>query len=105
MKKRNEYAVFKEYLLEDCPHPLIGKGLVRKKCICFRHGISYVLKQKLRKKAIKYASLDLRESKIKAYDLSNSQLEKLIKKKESKIKKEWRFTILKASLLPLLFFT
>ena len=105
MKKRNEYAIFKEYLFEDCPHPLLGKGLVRKKCICFRHGISYALKQKLRKEAVKYASLDLRERKIKAYDLTSAQLEKLIKKKESKIRKEWRFTILKASLLPLMFFT
>ena len=105
MKKRNEYAIFKEYLFEDCPHPLLGKGLVRKKCICFRHGISYALKQKLRKEAVKYASLDLRERKIKAYDLTSAQLEKLIKKKESKIRKEWRFTILKASLLPLMLFT
>jgi|TARA_B100001093_G_C26778653_1_gene993535 hypothetical protein len=99
-KKINELVIFEKFQLKGCQRKFKSQN----KCLCYRHGPLYLLKQKIRKEAINLASFQLREKKVKAYSLKKDELEKLIKKKETRVKqKHWK-TILKYSTFSILGF-
>ena len=101
MKKKhpNEFVIFDQFLLEDCKNK--GKttlakdsGTVNIDCICYRHGPFYQLKQKIRKEAIELTKYHLRQNNQKAYEVKDEDLEKLIKKKESRLRqKYWKMIL------------
>ena len=98
-KHLNEIIIFDKFLLEDCKND--GKfklannsGVVDIDCVCYRHGPLYALKKKVRKEAIELVKLHLRENKQKAYEVEDKDLEKIIKKKESRVRlKYWKIFI------------
>jgi len=49
----------------------------------------YALKKKVRKEAIELVKLHLRENKQKAYEVEDKDLEKIIKKKESRVRQKY----------------
>jgi len=103
-KRLNEIVIFDQFLLEDCKND--GKvklaknsGVVDIDCDCYRHGPLYALKKKVRKEAIELVKLHLRENKQKAYEFEKEDLEKLIKKKESRVRqKNWKKILLRGAL-------
>lgn len=93
-KRLNEIVIFDKFLLEDCKND--GKlklanngGVVDIDCVCYRHGPLYALKKKVRKEAIELAKLHLRENQLKAYEVEDEDLEKIIKKKESRVRQKY----------------
>ena len=89
-KNQNELVVFEKFKLKDCQR----KFKSQKKCLCYRHGPLYALRQKIRKDAISLAAFHLREKKIKAYTLNKNEIEKIIKKKETRVKqKHWKLLL------------
>jgi hypothetical protein len=99
-KKINELVIFEKFQLKDCQRKFKSQN----KCICYRHSPLYLLKQKIRKEAINLASFQLREKKVKAYSLKKDELEKLIKKKEARVKQKYWKKILKLSTFSILGF-
>ena len=97
-KAKNELTIFEEFKLEDCKTPP-GKGLVQKKCVCYRHGALYEFKQFIRNDAINTTSFEIRKNGQKAYEFKKEELVKLIKKQESRIRKKYRFKLLRLGLL------
>ena len=92
-KRLNEIVIFDQFLLEECKND--GKfklaknsGVVDIDCDCYRHGPFFWLKKDIRKDAIELAKLHLRENKQKAYEAEKEDLEKLIKKKESRVRQK-----------------
>ena len=100
-KAKNELTIFEEFKLEDCKKPL-GKGLVQKKCVCYRHGLLYKLKQKIRNDAINTVSFEIRKKRQKAYQFKKEELNRLIKKQESRIRKKYRFKLMRLGLLSII---
>ena len=93
-KRLNEIVIFDQFLLEECKND--GKvklaknsGVVDIDCVCYRHGPLYALKKKVRKEAIELVKLHLRENKQKAYEVEDKDLEKIIKKKESRVRQKY----------------
>lgn len=100
-KAKNELTIFEEFKLEDCKKPP-GKGLVQKKCVCYRHGLLYKLKQKIRNDAINTVSFEIRKKRQKAYQFKKEELNRLIKKQESRINKSNRIKLLRRGLFAII---
>jgi hypothetical protein len=100
-KAKNELIIFEEFKLDDCKTPP-GKGLVQKKCVCYRHGALYEFKQFIRNDAINTVSFEIRKNGQKAYEFKKEELAKRIKKQESRIRKKYRFKLLRLGLLSII---
>ena len=105
-KRLNEIVIFDQFLLDECkndgkcklgenPGVVLAKNsgvvILDTDYVCERHGPFFWLKKSIRKEAIELAKLHLRENKQKAYEVEKKDLEKLIKKKESRVRqKKWK---------------
>ena len=99
-KAKNELTIFEEFKLEDCKNR--SKGLKKKTCVCYRHGALYEFKQFIRNDAINNVSLEIRKNGQKAYQFKKEELNRLIKKQESRIRKKYRFKLMRLGLLSII---
>ncbi len=99
-KAKNELTIFEGFKLADCNNQ--GKGLKKKACACYRHGLLYKLEQNIRNDAINTVSFEIRQKRQKAYQFKKEELNRLIKKQESRIKKKHRFKLLRRGLLAII---
>ena len=101
-KHLNEIVIFDRLLLEDCKNTIpgaLGSKVTNPNCSCERHGPFFWLKKSIRKDAIALVKIHLKENKQKAYEVEKEDLEKLIKKKESRVRqKNWKKILLRGAL-------